>query len=40
VKAEAKQCLLDGVDVLAPGCGIAPRTPLANIRALVEVRDE
>lgn len=40
VKAEAKQCLSDGVDVLAPGCGIAPRTPLANIRALVEARDE
>ncbi|KKG09873.1 methylcobamide:CoM methyltransferase [Methanosarcina sp. 2.H.T.1A.6] len=40
VKAEAKQCLSAGVDILAPGCGIAPRTPLANIRALVEARDE
>jgi len=40
VKAEAKQCLFDGVDILAPGCGIAPRTPLANIKALVEARDE
>ncbi|AKB37788.1 Methylcobamide:CoM methyltransferase MtaA [Methanosarcina siciliae C2J] len=40
VKAEAKQCLSDGVDILAPGCGIAPRTPLANIRALVEARNE
>ena len=40
VKAEAKQCLSDGVDILAPGCGIAPRTPLVNIRALVEARDE
>lgn len=40
VKAKAKQCLSEGVDILAPGCGIAPRTPLANIRALVEARDE
>lgn len=40
VIAEAKQCLSEGVDILAPGCGIAPRTPLANIRALVEARDE
>lgn len=40
VKAEAKQCLFEGVDILASGCGIAPRTPLENIRALVEARDE
>ncbi|WP_048143186.1 methylcobamide:CoM methyltransferase MtaA [Methanosarcina horonobensis] len=40
VKEEAKDCLSAGVDILAPGCGIAPRTPLANIRALVEARDE
>lgn len=40
VKAEAKQCLSDGVDILAPGCGIAPMTPLANMRAIVEARDE
>ena len=40
VKAEAKQCLSEGVDILAPGCGIAPRTPLANLRALVEARNE
>jgi len=40
IKAEAKQVLADGVDVLAPGCGIAPMTPLANIKAMVEARDE
>ncbi|MDD3043534.1 MAG: uroporphyrinogen decarboxylase family protein, partial [Methanosarcinaceae archaeon] len=40
VIGEAKQCLSDGVDILAPGCGIAPRTPLANLRALVKGRDE
>jgi len=40
IKAESKQALADGVDVLAPGCGIAPMTPLANIKAMVEARDE
>jgi [methyl-Co(III) methanol-specific corrinoid protein]:coenzyme M methyltransferase len=24
-----------GTDVLAPGCGFAPRTPLANMQAMV-----
>lgn len=40
VKNEAKKCLEGGIDILAPGCGIAPRTPLANLRALVDARDE
>lgn len=40
IKAEAKQALEDGVDVLAPGCGIAPMTPLENIKAMVAARDE
>lgn len=40
IKAESKQALADGVDVLAPGCGIAPMTPLSNIKAMVEARDE
>lgn len=40
VKIEAKGCLDEGVDVLAPGCGIAPNTPLKNIKALVDARDE
>jgi len=38
--AEAKQCLDDGVDILAPSCGFAPRTPLDNMKALVTARDE
>jgi len=33
---EAKQCIEEGIDVLAPGCGFAPRTPLANMKALAE----
>ncbi len=40
IKAEAKQALDEGVDVLAPGCGIAPMTPLENIKAMVAARDE
>ncbi|WP_407355835.1 methylcobamide:CoM methyltransferase MtaA [Methanolobus sp. WCC5] len=40
VKADATRALEDGVDVLAPGCGIAPDTPVANLKALVQARDE
>jgi [methyl-Co(III) methylamine-specific corrinoid protein]:coenzyme M methyltransferase len=34
VRDESRDCLRAGVDVLAPGCGLAPRTPTANIRAM------
>ena len=40
VKSDAKQCIEDGVDILAPGCGIAPHTPLVNLKAFVAARDE
>ncbi|OED09489.1 methylcobamide--CoM methyltransferase [Methanosarcina sp. A14] len=40
IKAEAKVALEGGIDVLAPGCGIAPMTPLENVKALVAARDE
>jgi [methyl-Co(III) methanol-specific corrinoid protein]:coenzyme M methyltransferase len=40
IKAEAKQALEDGVDVLAPGCGIAPMTPISHVKAMVEARNE
>ncbi|OKY78378.1 MAG: Methylcobalamin:coenzyme M methyltransferase MtbA [Candidatus Methanohalarchaeum thermophilum] len=40
VKEEAKDCLDSGIDVLAPSCGIAPSSPLENIKALKEARDE
>lgn len=40
IKLEAQKCLEDGIDILAPGCGIAPKTPIKNIKALVEARDE
>ncbi|MDD4249445.1 MAG: MtaA/CmuA family methyltransferase, partial [Methanosarcina sp.] len=40
IKTESRQALVDGIDVLAPGCGIAPMTPLENIKAMVAARDE
>lgn len=40
VKAEVTQALEKGIDVLAPSCGIAPKSPVANIKAFVEARDE
>lgn len=40
VKEASKKALEDGVDVLAPGCGIAPDTKCSNLRAMVEARDE
>jgi len=40
IKEESKKALAEGVDVLSPGCGIAPTTPLSHIRAMVEARNE
>lgn len=40
VKKEAFRCLRNGVDILAPGCGLAPETPLRNLKAMVEARNE
>ncbi len=36
VDRSVTRCLADGVDVIAPGCGLAPHTPLENIRAMVQ----
>ncbi len=40
VRAEVIQSLNSGVDLLEPNCGISPITPLRNIKAMVESRDE
>lgn len=40
VKEETKKVLDDGVDILAPSCGLAPLSPIANIKAMVEARNE
>lgn len=34
IAAHARRLLAEGVDILAPACGLSTRTPLANIRAL------
>ncbi|MDK2938201.1 MAG: [methyl-Co(III) methanol/glycine betaine-specific corrinoid protein]:coenzyme methyltransferase [Methanolobus sp.] len=40
VREEAFKCLDADIDILAPGCGLAPETPLRNLLAMVEARDE
>jgi len=40
IKKEAKQCIEDGVDIIAPGCGLAPHTSLDQLKSLVYARDE
>jgi [methyl-Co(III) methanol-specific corrinoid protein]:coenzyme M methyltransferase len=34
VREEAISCLEEGADILSPGCGFAPGTPLVNMRAM------
>ena len=40
VAMEVRACIEDGIDILAPGCGLAPHTPLENIKAFVKARDD
>lgn len=40
VRQEVLQALERGVDVVAPSCGIAAASPLANIQAMVDARNE
>ena len=40
VKIAAKKCIECGTRILAPGCGIAPWTPLENLKIIVAARDE
>ncbi|MDI9394612.1 MAG: methylcobamide:CoM methyltransferase MtaA [Euryarchaeota archaeon] len=40
VMIEARACLEDGIDILAPGCGLAPHTALENIKTLFRARNE
>lgn len=39
VKAEALKALQSGVDVLAPGCGLPPITPIQNVVAMVQAAE-
>ena len=40
IKEESYKCLDKGVDVLGPSCNIAYETPLNNIKAMVDARNE
>ena len=40
VKNDVKTVLGEGIDLIAPSCGIAPNSPLDNIKAMVEARNE
>jgi [methyl-Co(III) methanol-specific corrinoid protein]:coenzyme M methyltransferase len=33
---ECKYCIDNGTDILCPGCGFGPKTPLENMKAMVE----
>ena len=37
IKAECESMIADGIQILAPGCAVAPGTPLENLLALTEV---
>jgi len=37
VKAECEALIADGIQILAPGCSVAPGTPLENLLALTEL---
>ena len=40
VKGDVKKVLDECIDLIAPSCGIAPNSPLDNIKAMVEGRNE
>jgi [methyl-Co(III) methanol-specific corrinoid protein]:coenzyme M methyltransferase len=40
IKESTHECIQKGVDIVGPSCNIAYETPLANIRAMVEARNE
>ena len=37
VKAGCEESIADGIQILAPGCAVAPGTPTENLLAMVEV---
>jgi len=37
VKGGAEESIAAGIQILAPGCAVAPGTPLENLLAMVEV---
>jgi [methyl-Co(III) methanol-specific corrinoid protein]:coenzyme M methyltransferase len=37
VKAGCEESIANGIQILAPGCAVAPGTPIENLLAMVEV---
>ena len=37
VKQGCEETIADGIQILAPGCAVAPGTPMENLQAMVEV---
>ncbi|MBW1803550.1 MAG: methylcobamide--CoM methyltransferase, partial [Deltaproteobacteria bacterium] len=37
VKQECEESIRNGIQILAPGCTVAPNTPTKNLLAMVEV---
>ncbi|UTB34111.1 MAG: hypothetical protein NKF70_01295 [Methanobacterium sp. ERen5] len=37
---EVKMVLDAGIDILAPSCGLAPRSPLKNIETMIDARNK
>jgi len=40
IKEICLKALMDGIDILAPGCAIPPDTPLENLKAMVQAAEE
>ena len=36
VEMDVRRCIKEGVDIVAPGCGLSPRTPLQNLSAMTD----
>jgi MtaA/CmuA family methyltransferase len=36
VEADVRRCAKEGVDIVAPGCGLSPKTPLENLKAMTD----
>lgn len=40
IQNEVKMVLDAGIDILAPSCGLAPRSPLKNIETMIDARNK
>jgi len=40
VREESRKALNEGIDLLAPSCGVPVQTPTANLKAMVKASEE